>query len=196
MSKTLILATGNAGKLNELQALTQHLELDIKSQAEFDVPSAEETGLSFVENAIIKARNACQCTGLPAIADDSGLEVDALQGRPGIYTARYAGPNANARQRNEKLLGELAGVPAAERTARFRCVLVYMQHALDPSPVICEGTWAGEIIDAETGDNGFGYDPVFYVPAYACTSAELPAAVKNELSHRGQAMQQLLQYLP
>ena len=153
---------------------------------------AEETGLTFVENAILKARNAAQHTGLPAIADDSGLEVDALAGAPGIYSARYAGAGATDLENLEKLLDALADVPEENRSARFQCLMVYMRHADDPTPLICQGSWEGRILTAARGSNGFGYDPVFYVPTHNCASAELAADIKNSLSHRGQALRQLV----
>ena len=165
------------------------------SQSELEVTEVEETGLNFVENALIKARHACMETGLPAIADDSGLEVDALDGEPGIYSARYAGvsgPTADA-ENNVKLLQELEQVPEQDRTARFQCVIVYLIHYKDPMPLICQGTWEGRILFSERGSNGFGYDPLFYVPTHGCTSAQLDAEIKNSLSHRGQALRKLLE---
>jgi XTP/dITP diphosphohydrolase len=164
----------------------------VVSQGELSVPDIEETGLSFVENAILKARNAARHTGLAAIADDSGIEVDALNGAPGIYSARYAGAGAGDGANVTKLLRELAAVPAELRTARFQCVIVYLRHALDPTPLICQGTWEGRVLYEPRGTNGFGYDPVFYVPTHDCASAELPPEIKNRLSHRGQAMARLL----
>jgi XTP/dITP diphosphohydrolase len=164
----------------------------VRPQSEFGVVDAEETGLSFVENAILKARNAAQHTGLPAIADDSGIEVDALHGAPGIYSARFAGEGATDQANLDKLLAELDGLPEAQRSARFQCLMVFMEHANDPTPLICQGTWEGRILLAARGDNGFGYDPVFYVPTHNCSSAELPADVKNTLSHRGQALRKLV----
>jgi XTP/dITP diphosphohydrolase len=161
-------------------------------QSEFGVPEADETGLSFVENAILKARQAAQHTGLPAIADDSGIEVDFLKGAPGIYSARYAGKGAGDEANLQKLLRDMEGVPEAERAARFQCLIVCMRHALDPVPIICQGTWEGRLAIAPKGGNGFGYDPIFYVPEYGCMSAELPRDVKNSLSHRGQALRQLV----
>jgi XTP/dITP diphosphohydrolase len=155
------------------------------------VPDADETGLTFVENAILKARNAAQHTGLPAIADDSGLEVDFLNGAPGIYSARYAGDGGSAAN-NAKLLEALAGVPEAGRSARFQCLLVYLRHADDPTPIICQGTWEGWILEAPRGAAGFGYDPLFFVPTEGLSAAELPAERKNTLSHRGQALRCLL----
>jgi len=192
MSKTIVLASSNAGKVREFNQLLGGLQLEVVPQSHFNVADAEETGLTFVENAILKARNAAQHAHRPALADDSGLEVDALDGAPGIYSARYAGPGAGDRANLEKLLAMLAGVPEAQRTARFQCVLVYMRHALDPTPLICQGTWEGRILTEARGSGGFGYDPVFFVPSHGCSSAELPAEVKNALSHRGQALQKLL----
>jgi XTP/dITP diphosphohydrolase len=191
-SSKLVLASSNAGKLREINQLIAGLGLEAVPQSDFDVPDAEETGLSFVENAILKARHAAQLTGLPAIADDSGLEVDALKGAPGIYSARFAGPGASDADNVQKLLAELKDVPEAQRTARFQCLMVYMAHAADPTPLICQGTWEGRILFAPQGENGFGYDPVFWVPSEKCASAELAPEVKNRLSHRGQALQKLL----
>ncbi len=193
--KKVVLASGNKGKVREFNQILAGLDLVVVPQTEFDVPEIEETGLTFVENAILKARNAAQHTGLPAIADDSGLEVDALRGAPGIYSARYAGADASDEQNLIKLLNTLKEVPGAERTARFQCLLVYMEHELDPTPVICQGTWEGRIAEAPQGESGFGYDPVFYVPDQDCTAAQLSAEEKNRLSHRGQALQKLLQAL-
>jgi len=194
----LVLASGNRGKLAEFKQLLRDCAFDVTAQSELQIPDAEETGLSFVENAILKARNAAQHSGLPALADDSGLEVDALHGAPGIYSARFAGPFVNNEQassdaaNNKKLLEALAAVPVEKRSARYQCVLVFMRHAHDPSPLICQGTWEGEILTAPRGDQGFGYDPLFFIPALRQTAAELPAAQKNQLSHRGQAMRLLL----
>lgn len=193
--KRIVLASGNRGKVREFNELLAGLDLEVVPQSEFKVPEAEETGLSFVENALLKARNAAQHTGLPAIADDSGLEVDALKGAPGIHSARYAGPGATDRQNLEKLLAALKDVPDTERTARFQCVIVFLRHALDPTPIICQGTWEGSILREPHGTNGFGYDPVFHVPTHGCSAAELPAEVKNRLSHRGQALTKLLRIL-
>ncbi|MCI5106877.1 MAG: RdgB/HAM1 family non-canonical purine NTP pyrophosphatase [Pseudomonadales bacterium] len=193
--KTVILASGNQGKLRELQAVLSDLGVKLLPQSEFDVSDVAETGLSFVENALIKARHACQETGLPSIADDSGLEVDALGGEPGIYSARYAGSHGASADadNNARLLAELEQVPESERTARFQCVIVYMRHAKDPTPLICQGSWEGRILFAEQGENGFGYDPLFYVPEHDCSSAQLDPDLKNSLSHRGQALKQLLE---
>ena len=188
----VVLASSNRGKLGEFAALLAGAGLGVVSQGELGVPDIEETGLSFVENAILKARNAAQHTGLAAIADDSGIEVDALNGAPGIYSSRYAGPGASDGDNVARLLRALAAVPAERRGARFRCLIVYLRHALDPTPLICQGTWEGRILFEPRGSNGFGYDPVFYVPTHDCASAELPPEVKNRLSHRGQAMALLL----
>jgi XTP/dITP diphosphohydrolase len=192
MSRTVVLASNNAGKVREFNALLGGLDFEVVPQSAFGVPEVEETGLTFVENAILKARNAAQHARRPALADDSGLEVDALNGAPGIYSARYAGPGASDRENLDKLLAMLNGVAEEQRTARFQCLLVYLRHALDPTPLICHGTWEGRILTEPRGRGGFGYDPVFFVPSHGCSSAELPAEVKNALSHRGQALQKLL----
>lgn len=171
------------------------LDIEVVSQRELGIPDAEETGLSFVENAILKARHAAHASGLSAIADDSGLEVDALNGAPGIYSARYAGPDATDAHNNHKLLTVLAALPPDKRTARFQCLMVYLRHAQDPTPIICQGSWEGRILDAPRGNNGFGYDPLFWVSGQDCSSAELSPETKNRLSHRGQALRQLLEKL-
>jgi XTP/dITP diphosphohydrolase len=186
----IVLASNNPGKLREIQALAAG-KLELLLQSDYAVPEVEETGLSFVENALLKARHAARYTGLPAFADDSGLEVDALHGAPGIRSARYAGPGASDAENLQKLLQDLADIPEHQRRARFQCVVVYMKHAEDATPLICQGTWEGRILPAPRGENGFGYDPVFYVPTHHCSSAELPPAVKNSLSHRGKALRQL-----
>jgi len=193
--EAIVLASNNGGKVRELTELLAGARIRIVPQGDFGVPEVDETGLSFVENAILKARNAAQHSGLPAIADDSGLEVDALHGAPGIYSARYAGAGASDADNVVKLLHALESVPEAERTARFQCVMVYMRHAADPTPLICQGTWEGRILFAAQGENGFGYDPIFYVPAQGHSAAELESAVKNGLSHRGQALRQLRRLL-
>jgi XTP/dITP diphosphohydrolase len=192
MSQRVVLATGNRGKVKELSEILAGATIDIVPQSDFGVPDAEETGLTFVENAIIKARNAASHTGLPAIADDSGLEVDFLNGAPGIYSARYAGDGGSAAN-NAKLLTALSDVPETGRSARFQCVLVFLRHADDPTPILCQGTWEGQILTQPRGEAGFGYDPLFYVPDEGCSAAELTAERKNALSHRGQALQCLLQ---
>lgn len=195
MPQKIVIASGNQGKIKEFNALFEASPIQVVSQADFNVPEAEETGLSFVENAIIKARNACIHTNLPAIADDSGLAVDALNGQPGIYSARYSqdqcGEQANDESNNKKLLEELKDTADDARSARFICALAFMQHANDPTPVIAVGEWKGKIIHAARGENGFGYDPLFYVPEQNCTSAELSAELKNSISHRGQAIKKL-----
>ena len=193
--KRIVLASGNAGKVREINALLEDLGIEVLPQSGFDVPEAEETGLTFVENAILKARNAAAHTGLPAIADDSGIEVDALNGAPGIYSARYAGPGASDADNCNRLLAALQNTPGHQRGARFQCLLVYLRHAADPTPLICQGTWEGRILTAPRGDNGFGYDPVFYVPTHDCSAAELPPEEKNAISHRGQALRRLLEGL-
>jgi len=194
-----VIASGNKGKLAEFSELFKSFSINVLPQHEFEVPDVEETGLSFIENAIIKARNAAAHTGLPSIADDSGLEVDALQGRPGIYSARFSrdecGDSASDQTNNQKLLRLLDGVQSENRAARFACALAFMRHAKDPTPVVCCGYWRGRILAAPQGDNGFGYDPLFYIDEYQCTSAELPAQQKNSVSHRAIAMQKLLNAL-
>jgi len=188
-----VLATGNLGKLAEMQSLLSDASISILPQSEYQVPDVEETGLTFVENALIKARHAAKYTQLPAIADDSGLEVDALQGAPGIYSARYA-QQAGGTDNNKQLLQALKNVPEDQRCARFQCVIVLLRHEKDPVPVICQGTWVGRILLAPQGQFGFGYDPIFYVPSQQCSAAELAPHVKNKMSHRGQALAQLLRY--
>lgn len=191
----IVLATGNQGKVKELRAMLAPLSWRVRPQTEWNFVEAEETGLTFIENAIIKARHAAQLTGLPALADDSGLAVDALGGAPGIYSARYAGATATDTENVDKLLAQLAGVPAEQRTAQFHCVLVFLRHAEDPTPLVCHGIWHGSITTQASGTQGFGYDPVFWVNTHHCTAAELEPEQKRELSHRGQALRQLLQAL-
>jgi XTP/dITP diphosphohydrolase len=191
MSHRIVLASGNAGKVRECNQLLSDTDLEVVPQSEFGVPDIEETGLTFVENALLKARNAAGHTGLPAIADDSGLEVDALGGAPGIYSARYAGADATDQDNLDKLLDALHGVDDDQRSARFQCVMVYLRNAADPTPRIFQGTWEGRILRQARGSGGFGYDPVFLVPELQQTSAELPAEEKNRLSHRGQTLRQL-----
>lgn len=192
MSSKIVLASNNAGKVREINQLLNDSGIEVVPQSTFNIPDADETGLTFVENAILKARHAAELSGLPAIADDSGLEVDALNGAPGIYSARFSGPDATDEKNLLKLLDELKDVPDEKRTARFQCLMVYLQHANDPTPIICQGTWEGMITHSPQGENGFGYDPVFFVPTHQCTSAELPPETKNQLSHRGQALQKLI----
>ncbi|WP_337262203.1 MULTISPECIES: XTP/dITP diphosphatase [unclassified Serratia (in: enterobacteria)] len=191
----VVLATGNPGKVRELASLLADFGLDVVAQTELGVDSAEETGLTFIENAILKARHAAQVTGLPAIADDSGLAVDALGGAPGIYSARYAGVDASDQQNLDKLLVTLKDVPAGQRAAQFHCVLVYMRHAEDPTPLVFHGNWAGEVTFESAGEGGFGYDPIFYVPELGCTAAELSREKKSAISHRGQALKLMLEAL-
>lgn len=194
MSK-IVLASGNAGKVTEINALLQSHGIEVVSQNQFNVPEVVEDGLTFVENAIKKARNACKLTGLPAIADDSGLEVDALQKAPGIYSARYAGEDANDAKNNSKLLEALRDVPQAERTARYQCVMVYMQTEDDPTPIITQGSLEGRILTSPQGDGGFGYDPLFWLEEKNCSAAQLSLQEKNRISHRGQALQALVKKL-
>jgi len=191
----LVIASGNKGKLRELAALLEPLDYQVHTQAEFNVPDVAETGTTFVENAIIKARHAAEITGLPAVADDSGIEVDALDGAPGVYSARFSAPDATDAKNNALLVEKLRNVAESERTARYRAVIVYMRHARDPSPIICEGSWEGRIVLQPRGEGGFGYDPYFYLDTHHCTSAELTAEQKNAISHRGQALQQLVHRL-
>lgn len=195
MSTRIVLASNNPGKVREISQLLAKLAFDVVAQAELGVVEIEETGLTFVENAILKARNATRRTNLAALADDSGLEVDALNGAPGIHSARYAADNSDDQANIERLLAELADVSEARRTARFQCLMVYLRHAADPTPIICQGTWEGRILFAPRGENGFGYDPVFFVPTHHCSAAELPSDVKNQLSHRAQASRKLLEVL-
>ena len=191
----IVLASNNKGKVREFGDMLSSLNMEVIPQATFNIEDADETGLTFVENAIIKARHASAIAGLPAIADDSGLEVDALKGAPGIYSARYSGEGATDEKNLLKLLEALKDVAEEKRTARFQCVLVYMRHAEDPTPLICQGTWEGIISTEAHGENGFGYDPIFYVPTHNCSSAQLSADVKNTLSHRAQALNTLLNTL-
>ncbi|WP_456445324.1 XTP/dITP diphosphatase [Thiolapillus sp.] len=195
MPQQIVLASNNPGKVREVGQILAGQDIEVLPQSAFDIPEIEETGLTFVENAILKARNAAAHSGLPAIADDSGLEVDALQGAPGIYSARYAGPDASDADNNAKMLQALRDVPDEARTARFQCLLVYMRHADDPVPLICQGTWEGRILRVPQGENGFGYDPLFFVEEKHCSAAELPAEMKNVMSHRGKALQCLLERL-
>ncbi|RUO19984.1 non-canonical purine NTP pyrophosphatase, RdgB/HAM1 family [Aliidiomarina iranensis] len=194
-SLQLVLATGNKGKVVELSELLAPLGWQVTPQAELNVSDADETGLTFIENAIIKARHACESTGLPALADDSGLAVKALGGSPGIYSARYAGSNATDTDNLNKLLTDMENVPTDERQAEFHCVLVFMQSASDPTPIVCHGRWQGMITREPAGSGGFGYDPIFWIPELNCTSAELSKPEKQALSHRAKALQLLVQQL-
>lgn len=194
MSK-IVLATGNQGKVREMADLLADFGFEVLAQSDFNIVEAEETGTTFIENAIIKARHAAKETGLPAIADDSGLEVDYLNGAPGIYSARYAGVDASDANNISKLLAAMQGVPEEQRTARFHCVLVLMRHADDPTPIVCHGKWEGRILTEAQGENGFGYDPIFFVPEDNCSSAQLEPARKKQLSHRGKALKALFSTL-
>jgi XTP/dITP diphosphohydrolase len=187
----LVLASANPGKLRELAALLKDSGVEVLPQSSFGIEPPPETGHTFVENAILKARHAAAMSGLPAVGDDSGLEVDALDGRPGVRSARYAGEHAADADNNSRLLRDLAGLPDDRRTARYRCVLVLMRSATDPAPLICEGVWEGRIATAPAGENGFGYDPLFLVGDLSLTAAQLSPELKNRLSHRGQALRQL-----
>jgi XTP/dITP diphosphohydrolase len=188
----IVLATGNPGKVREFAELLAQSGHEVVPQSDFQVPEADETGLSFVENAILKARNAATHTGLPAMADDSGIEVDALDGAPGIYSARYAGPNASAEDNNVKLLKAVREIPASGRIARFRCVIAFLRHAEDPSPIIAEGSWEGMIAPGPAGDGGHGYDPIFLDAELGMTAAQMRSDEKNRRSHRGQALRAFL----
>jgi len=195
MKQKWVLATGNQGKVKEMSELLNSFSIEVLPQSQFNVPDVPETGTTFVENAIIKARHAAKLTGLPAIADDSGLEVDFLNGEPGIYSSRFAGENATDQDNIDKLLNKLEGIMPEQRKARFQCVLVYMRHELDPTPIICQGTWEGSITENQDGTNGFGYDPIFWVESEQSTSAQLNKQRKSELSHRGKALTQLVTIL-
>jgi len=192
--KKIVLASNNQGKVREIAQMVSNLSLEVVPQSDFNVIDVEETGLTFVENAILKARHAAMVTNLPAIADDSGIEVDYLKGAPGIYSARYSGEDATDKDNLDKLLLALKDVPSEQRTARFQCLMVFMRHAEDPTPYIAQGTWEGVITEQPMGDNGFGYDPVFYIPEHNCTSAQLTSDTKNEISHRGQALKKLITF--
>jgi XTP/dITP diphosphohydrolase len=191
----IVLATSNAGKINELAALLQPLQIEVIPQSHFNISDADETGLTYIENAIIKARHAAKLSGLPALADDSGLSVAGLNGRPGIYSARYAGARAASPDNIAKLLAELRDVPDDQRQATFHCVLAFLKSADDPSPLICHGRWHGKILREVSGTGGFGYDPVFYVPTENKSAAELGAELKNQISHRGMALRSFVTLL-
>jgi XTP/dITP diphosphohydrolase len=188
VGRTLVLASGNEGKLEEFRALLAGKGFEVRAQAEFGVEDVEETGLTFIENALLKARHACRATGLPALADDSGICVDALDGAPGLYSARYAGGHGDAERNIDRLLRELADVPDERRGAHFVCVLALLRHAEDPQPIVVEGRWDGVIAHARRGTGGHGYDPVFLDPAHGQTAAEMALDFKNRISHRGQAL--------
>jgi XTP/dITP diphosphohydrolase len=188
VARRVVLATGNRGKLAELRAILAGSGLEILPQSDFGIEPPPEDGDTFAANALIKARHAARLAGLPAIADDSGLEVDALGGRPGIWSARYAGPGCTDADNNRRLLEELAAVPDGRRTARYRCAMAWVEHADDARPLVCEATWEGRIARAPRGGGGFGYDPLFVVAGDRRTAAEMPAEEKNRVSHRGQAL--------
>jgi len=191
----IVLASGNRKKVAELTQLLAQFQLQVIPQTDLNVEDVPETGTTFVENAIIKARNAAEVTGLPAIADDSGIEVDYLDGQPGIYSARFSGKHGDDQANNELLLEKLQGVPSEQRTARYQCVLVFMQHAKDPTPLICQGAWEGRIMSKEVGEGGFGYDPLFWSEEHQCSAAQLEPEQKAAISHRGKALQELMQKL-
>ena len=193
--KELVFASTNMGKIAEIQQLLQGQDILVIPQGDLGVGEVEETGLTFVENALLKARFACEVTGRPALADDSGLAVDYLQGGPGIYSARYAGTPCNSDVNIAKLLKALSGVKEEARTARFICILVFMRHAKDPMPGIFQGIWEGRVLESPRGNNGFGYDPVMYINSHRCSAAELPPDIKNKLSHRGQAFLQFQAFM-
>lgn len=192
---TIVIASGNSKKSAELKILLEQEGISTLLQTQLRVLPVAETGLTFVENAILKARNVCLKTNMPAVADDSGLEIYALDNRPGIYSSRFAGAAANDEANRTKVLQELRDISDDKRTARFQCVIVLMRSAVDPTPIICQGTWEGKIVTALACDDGFGYDPIFWVPDYNCTAAELSFAVKNQISHRAQAMKKLIMAL-
>ena len=196
MTDRLVIASNNQGKIAELTELLAPLGMQPVAQGELGVSEAEEPAVTFVENALLKARHAARSTGLPALADDSGLAVDALGGQPGVRSARYAGDQASDRDNIDALLAAMAEVPEGQRGAQFHCVLVYLRHADDPTPIICHGRWPGAILTAPAGDAGFGYDPVFWVPEHDCSAAELSRADKSRISHRGRALRLLTQQLP
>ena len=191
MSK-IVLASSNKGKLKEFSQLFAEFDTEVVPQSTFNIIDAEETGLTFFENAIIKARHACEQTGLPAISDDSGIEADALNGEPGIYSARYSGSEATAQKNLQALLDALKDTPKSKRTARYQCVIVFMRHSIDPTPLICQASWEGTILTAPKGDGGFGYDPIFWVEEHQCTAGELTPEQKHAISHRGKAIRQLI----
>jgi XTP/dITP diphosphohydrolase len=196
MDHQVVLASNNAGKLREIKQVLKNKGIELLPQSNFNVPVIEETGNTFVENAILKAREAARVSGLPAMADDSGIEVDILNGKPGIYSARYAGKNATDEENLQLLIRNVIHSGETRPLARYHCVIVYLRHAMDPMPIIAEGTWEGLIVTEPKGENGFGYDPVFYVPTHNCTSAELSPAAKNKISHRGLALQKLSNMIP
>lgn len=191
----VVLASSNKGKIREFQEIFADLPIELIPQTELNIPDIEETGLTFVENAVLKARHASKLAGMPAIADDSGLVVDALDGQPGVKSARYAGENADDEARINKLLKAMETVEDMDRSASFHCVTVLLENESDPAPLLCEGVWDGYILREPVGESGFGYDPVFYVTTHDCSAAELESDEKNEISHRGQALEQLAEAL-
>lgn len=193
--KTIVLATGNAHKVREIREILAPLGIEVEPQNKYSVPEADETGTTFIENAIIKARNAARHTGHAALADDSGIEVDALNGAPGVYSSRFSGAGATDEKNLQKLIDMMQDVPESQRAARYHCVIVYMRHADDPAPLVCHATWEGVIVTERKGKNGFGYDPVFYIPSLGKTAAELSPADKNDISHRGKALRMLTESL-
>ena len=188
----IVLASGNRKKVAELTQLLAQFQLQVIPQTDLNVEDVPETGTTFVENAIIKARHAAEVTGLPAIADDSGIEVDYLDGQPGIYSARFSGKHGDDQANNDLLFEKLQGVPSEERSARYQCVLVFMKHAKDPTPLICQGSWEGNIMTEEVGDGGFGYDPLFWCEEHQCSAAQLQPEQKAAISHRGKALNELM----
>lgn len=194
-NNTIVLASGNRGKLKELQHLCADLKVSIVPQQQFNITAVEETGTTFIENALLKARHVTKLTGLPAIADDSGLIIDVLNGAPGVCSARYAGGHGNNIANNEKVLQQMATISQDKRSARFHCCLVWVRHTNDPHPIVCQADWEGEILKMPQGQHGFGYDPIFYVPSHHCSAAELEPKIKNTISHRAQAMSLLKQVL-
>ncbi len=195
MNNTIVLATGNKHKVKEINDILQTINLTVVPQSQFNVTEAPETGTTFVENAIIKARNAAAQTGLPALADDSGIEVDALNGEPGVYSSRYSGENATDKSNLDKLINNIKDVAPEKRTARYWCVMVYMKHAKDPTPIICQASWEGKLITDKRGENGFGYDPIFFIEDKGSTAAEISLEEKNSMSHRAKALKLLLEKL-
>ena len=193
--KKIVLASSNQGKIKEFHTILASLPLDLIPQSHYHITDVDETGLTFIENALLKARNACAITKLPAIADDSGICIQALNDAPGIYSARYAGPNATSGDRIAKVLHEMKSVPTDQRQAAFHCVIVYLEHETDPNPLIAHGIWQGMILETPQGEQGFGYDPIFFDPEYQCTAAELDPTLKNKISHRGKALAQLMSLL-
>lgn len=194
-TRSLVLASGNQGKLRELDAMLAPVGWTVMPQIEWGISEAVEDGLSFIENAIIKARHASEHTGLPALGDDSGLVVDILGGAPGIFSARFSGAAADDSSNIRKLLAELGGLPESDRGAHFYCAMALVRHAHDPAPLLATGRWNGRIMEESAGMGGFGYDPVFWVPTHNCSSAELPAKVKNQISHRGKALSVMMEQM-